>query len=245
MLRRRVLRVVRTADDKKQTRAIHMSIPNEDGKQPERIEPLKEGAACCGPGCGCDSAGKPGKARWMVGVIVLAIAGVMVVRGMVKGDKVATQASPAGFADPAATEIMAGSSVTNSGAAVEETAVGTTIGAFAELNTVAIKTDAVFIYLPGKEVTAGKAPLKPMKAAARLLEGKGTKCALFTLKPGSADYDKIGKQMSVPGVVALVKGRGMSAVSGEITEAKLVQGFVAASSAGGCGPGAGAGCCPK
>ena len=80
---------------------------------------------------------------------------------------------------------------------------------------------------------------------ARLLEGKGTKCALFTLKPGSADYDKIGKQMSVPGVVALVEGRGMSAVSGEITEAKLVQGFVAASSAGGCGPGAGAGCCPK
>ena len=188
-----------------------MNTPNEDGKQPEKMESPKQGTACCGPGCGCGTAAKPNKARWVVGVIVL-------------GSR-----SPS----PRAT------------AAADETSVGTTIGAFAELNTVAIKTDAVFIYLPGKEVTAAKAPSKPMKAAARLIEGKGTKCGLFTLKAGSADYDKVAKQMAMPGVVALVKGRGMSAVSGEITEAKLVQGFVAAGSAGGCGPGAGAGCCPK
>ena len=222
-----------------------MSTPNEDGKQPEKMESVKEGTACCGPGCGCGTAAKPNKARWVVGVIVLAAAGVMVVRGMVRSDKGATQASPAGFADPAATETTAGGSVTNSDAAVEETSVGTTIGAFAELNTVAIKTDAVFIYLPGKEGTAAKAPSKPMKAAARTIEAKGVKCGLFTLKGGSADYDQVAKQMSVPGVVALVKGRGMSAVSGEVTEAKLLQGYVAASSASKCGPGAGAGCCPK
>ena len=36
--------------------------------------------------------------------------------------------------------------------------------------------------------------------------------------------------MAVPGVLALVKGRGMSAVSGEVTEAKLVQGYVGACS---------------
>jgi len=223
-----------------------MSTTNEDGKQPENTELSKQqGSACCGPGCGCESNAKPSNGRWVIGVIVLAVAGVMVVRGMVRSDQGSTQAPAAGFVNPAATQIAAGGSGTNSDAAVDETTVGTTIGAFAELNTVAVKTDAVFIYLPGKEVTAAKAPAKPMKAAARLIEAKGTKCGLFTLKPGSADYDKVGKQMSVPGVVALVKGRGMSAVSGEITEAKLVQGFVAAGSAGGCGPGAGAGCCPK
>jgi hypothetical protein len=223
-----------------------MNTPNEDGKQPEKMESPKQGTACCGPGCGCGTAAKPNKARWVVGVIVLAVAGVMVVQGMVKSDKGSTQAVTAGFANPAATQSAAGGADTKSdAAAADETSVGTTIGAFAELNTVAIKTDAVFIYLPGKEVTAAKAPSKPMKAAARLIEGKGTKCGLFTLKAGSADYDKVAKQMAMPGVVALVKGRGMSAVSGEITEAKLVQGFVAAGSAGGCGPGAGAGCCPK
>jgi hypothetical protein len=84
-----------------------------------------------------------------------------------------------------------------------------------------------------------------MKGAARMIEAQGKKIALFTLQPGSRDYDQIAAQMPVPGVLTIVKGRGMSAVSGEITETKLVQGFVAASSAGGCGPSAGAGCCPK
>jgi MYXO-CTERM domain-containing protein len=224
-----------------------MSTPNEDGKQPENVElPKQQASACCGPGCGCETAAKPGKARWVVGVLVLAAAGVMVVRGMVKSDKGATQASPAGFANPAATQsAAAGADTSSDAAAAGETSVGTTIGAFAELNTVAIKTDAVFIYLPGKEGTAVKPPSTPMKAAARTIEAKGIKCGLFTLKAGSADYDQIAKQMSVPGVVALVKGRGMSAVSGEVTEAKLLQGYVAASSASKCGPGAGAGCCPK
>jgi hypothetical protein len=85
-----------------------------------------------------------------------------------------------------------------------------------------------------------------MRGAARTIESKaGLKCGLFTLKAGSRDYDQIAAQMSVPGVLAMAKGRGMSAVSGDITESKLLQGFVAASSAGGCGPSAGAGCCPK
>jgi MYXO-CTERM domain-containing protein len=223
-----------------------MSTTNEDGKQPEKMESVKEGTACCGPGCGCGTAAKPNKARWVVGVIVLAAAGVMVVRGMVRSDKGSTQGPAAGFVNPAATQIAAGSAGTNSDAAAAgETSVGTTIGAFAELNTVAIKTDAVFIYLLGKEGTAVKPPSTPMKAAARTIEAKGIKCGLFTLKPDSPDYDQIAKQMPVPGVVALVKGRGMSAVSGEVTEAKLLQGYVAAGSASKCGPGAGAGCCPK
>jgi MYXO-CTERM domain-containing protein len=223
-----------------------MNSPNEDGKQPEKMESPKQGSACCGPGCGCEAGATPSKARWVVGVIVLAAAGVMVVRGMVKNDKGWTQAAAGGFVNPAATENAAGGAETNSNAAAAgETSVGTTIGAFAELNAVAINTDAVFIYLPAKEGTAAKPPLTPMTAAARTIGAKGIKCGLFTLKPGSADYDQIAKQMSVPGVLAMVKGRGMSAISGDITETKLVQGYLAASSAGGCGSSAGAGCCPK
>ena len=223
-----------------------MSTTNEDGKQPEKTEPMKqEGAACCGPGCGCGTAAKPGKARWVVGVIVLAAAGVLVVKGMIKSDKGAAQAATAGFANPAAVQPAAGADTKAEAAvAVDETSVGTTLGAFAELNTAAAKTDAVFVFLPGKE-GSGKAPSAPMNAAARAIEAKGMKCGLFTLKPGTRDYEQVSKQMAVPGVLALVKGRGMSAVSGEVTEAKLLQGYVAAGQAGGCGPGASLGCCAK
>ena len=224
-----------------------MSTPSEEGKQPEKTEPMKqEGAACCGPSCGCGTAAKPNKARWVVGVIVLAAAGVLVVKGMIKSDKGSTETATAGFANPVAVQSAAGADTKPAGtAAVEETSVGTTIGAFAELNTAAAKTDAVFVFLPGKEGSGTTAPSAPMKAAARAIETKGMKCALFTLKPGTPDYDQIAKQTSVPSVLALVKGKGMSAVSGEVTEAKLLQGYVGACSSGGCGPSASAGCCPK
>ncbi len=177
---------------------------------------------------------------------MLAAAGVLVVKGMIKSDKGAAQAVPAGFANPAAVQPAAGTETKAEAAvAADETSVGTTLGAFSELNTAAAKTDAVFVFIPGKEGTSAKVPSAPMKSAARAIEAKGMKCGLFTLKPGSADYEQIAKQMAVPGVVALVKGRGMSAVSGEVTEAKLLQGYVGACSSAGCGPGASAGCCPK
>jgi MYXO-CTERM domain-containing protein len=222
-----------------------MSTTNEDGKQPEKTEPMKqEGAACCGPGCGCGTAANPNQARWVVGVIVLAAAGALVVRGMVKSNRDSTGAAAAGFANPVAVQPAAGADRKAEVAAVDETTVGTTIGTFSELNTAAAKTDAVFVFLPGKE-GRGKAPSAPMRSAARAIEARGMKCALFTLNPGSLDYDQIAKQVAVPGVVALVKGRGMSAVSGEVTEAKLLQGFVGACSSSTCAPGASAGCCPK
>ena len=224
-----------------------MNSPNEDGKQAGNTEsPKQQGSACCGPGCGCGTAARPNKARWVVGVIVLAAAGILVVKGMVKADKGSTQAATAGFANTAATQPAAGTDAKAEAAvATDETSVGTTLGALAELNTAAAKTDAVFVFLPGKEGTTSKVPSAPMNAAVRTMEAKGVKCGLFTLKPGTRDYEQVAKQMAVPGVLALVKGRGMSAVSGEVTEAKLLQGYVAAGSAGGCGPSAGAGCCPK
>src|SRR5512136_2534458 len=122
-----------------------MSTTNEDGKQPEKTEPMRqEGAACCGPGCGCGAAAKPGKARWVLGVIVLAAAGVLVVKGMIKSDKGTAQAATAGFANPAAGV----DTKPEAAAATDETSVGTTLGAFAELNTAAAKTDAVFVFIP-------------------------------------------------------------------------------------------------
>lgn len=224
-----------------------MSTPNNDQQQPDKMESLKPQAPACGPGCNCQGPATAGKTRWVIGAIVLIAAGVLVVRGMVKSGK--TQAAAAGYASPVAIENTANQSVaaTNSSVAApaSETSVGTTIGAFAELNTVAANTDAVFIFLPGKESAAGNAASAPMKKAAQTMESKGVKCGLFTLKAGSTDYQQIAAQMAVPGVLAVVKGRGMSAVSGEITESKLLQGYVSASSAGGCGPSAGSACCPK
>ena len=226
-----------------------MNTPSEDGKQPDNMELLKQQASACGPGCSCHATAMPGKMRWVIGTIVLVAAGVMVVRAMIKSDAPSTQQSATAFATPVASKTAAGTGgpIGDSGATTPATgtSVGTPIGAFSELNATATKTDAVFVYLPAKEGTSGNPPSAMMKGAARIIESQGVKCGLFTLKAGSRDYNQVAAQVSLPAVLAMVKGRGMSAVSGDITESKLVQGFVAASSAGSCGPSAGAGCCPK
>jgi MYXO-CTERM domain-containing protein len=221
-----------------------MNTPNDDPKKPDNMELLKQQASACGPGCGCHGAAAPGKWRWVVGAIVLVAAGAMVARAVTKGDGPSAQAPEtalaAAVAPKPATEKgdPAGKSAAISGEAGE----GTSIVALADLNTAAADTDAVFIFLPGKGEASGNPPSTTMKGAARLIEAQGYKIGLFTLKTGGRDYDQIAAQMSVPGVLAIVKGAGMSPISGEITETKLVQGFVAATRAGGCGTG---GCGPS
>ena len=76
-----------------------------------------------------------------------------------------------------------------------------------------------------------------MHGAARTIEANmGGRIGIFTLKAGSPDYEQLASQMAVPGVIALTKSGGMGQATGEITEAKLIQAFVAASSVSACGP---------
>ena len=183
----------------------------------------------------------------MIGVIVLVAAGGLVARAMVKNND-APAAAPAapGFASltPAAEAPPPAREAT---VAIRE------IAAIADLNTVATNTDAVFVYLAGQDEAAGAMPTAAIQSAAQTIESKvGVKIGVFSLKVDAPEYAMLAAQGAVPGVLAMVKGRGMSATSGEITEAKLVQAFVGASSAGsgcgassaGCGPGA-AGCGPS
>ena len=198
-------------------------------------------AATCGADCGCHAPTSSGKMRTAIGVIVLLAAGTLVVRAITKSDEASPKTAEPTFATPAALQPAA---TPVEKPPVPEPTIGTAIGAFSELNLLAVKTDAVFIFLPGKDGTSGNFPTTAMQSAVGKIEGQGLKCGLFTMKAGSPDYDKITVQMPVPGVLAMVKGRGMSAISGEITEEKLLQGYVAASRSGGCGPAAG-GCGPS
>jgi len=134
--------------------------------------------------------------------------------------------------------------VTNETPAAPATVAVQEIGALSDLNAVAADTGGVFVFLAGKNDPVIKSPLAQMRNAAKTIEAQSRiKIGLFTLKTSSPDYAQVAAQIPVPSVLAMIKGRGMVPVSGEITEPKLIQGFVAASSAGGCGP-ASAGCGP-
>jgi hypothetical protein len=216
-----------------------MNSKSEESKSSGNMElPMQESSAC-GPGCGCNADEPSSRTRWIIGVIVLFVAAALVARAIVKNNS--APAIP-GFAALATTNETTSPAVLD---ADDASMVVKEIGAISDLNTVAVDKDMVFIFLPEQMDTSGMAPTSQMIGAARTIQSKGLKTGLFTLKTDSLDYEQITVQETAPGVLAMVKGRGMKAVSGEITEIKLVQAFVAASSAGGCGPSAGSGCCPK
>ncbi len=117
------------------------------------------------------------------------------------------------------------------------------LNSLASLNTLAAESDAVFVLLAARDKLNDQAITKEIESAAQKIMANGKKVSAFRLKESAADYAQLSRQVSIPSVIAMVKGRGMRAVSGEITELKLVQAFVAASKSSSCGP-SGSGCGP-
>jgi hypothetical protein len=204
----------------------------------EQNSEQKQDDAACGPGCGCGASTTSGRSRWIAGVVVLVVAGVLVARAVMKsnGAQGAGKAATGFAALPAAEQ----SSTPDAAATIAVTNALKEIASFAELNSVAMGSAGVFIYVPGKGDSTVTTPVDVMRGAARTIEPqlRGT-MGLFALKAGSSDYEQIAGQMPVPGVIALVPGGRMVPVTGEITETKLVQGLVGSvqsCGAGGCGP---------
>ena len=60
-----------------------MNPPNENRKQTENRELLKQEAPSCGPGCGCQSANTPTRKRVFLGAIILVAAAVLAARALI------------------------------------------------------------------------------------------------------------------------------------------------------------------
>jgi len=189
--------------------------------------------ACCGDACDChasSSSSISGKMRTIIGSVVLVAAALLVVRAIAKDSGSASTTDAQAFVMPAAAPATTET----------QSVIGTQIDSFADLNRVAAQTDAVFLFLPSKD---GKLPSDAVKGAAAKIEKQGQKCGLFTLKTSSPDFAQLTDHATLPAVLVMVKGKGTIWVSGDITEEKLVQGYVAASRSGGCCS-AGGSCCP-
>ena len=219
----------------------------DDERQPsDNMELLKQQGPACGPECGCHPAGPSGRKRWILGVIVLIAAAAFVARAMMKNDEGLAAKAVSTFATVSTTEPAPVPDAVSASPSIDvpitsDATVWKEIGALADLNAIAGNKDAVFVFLPGKSETPAKAPTEQVRGAAMKLESTlGIKFGIFTLKTSSRDYEQFATAKAVPGVLAMVKGRGMNTVSGDITEWKLIQGYVAASSAAGSG-----GCCPS
>jgi hypothetical protein len=130
-----------------------------------------------------------------------------------------------------------------------EIALNQVLDSLKSLDTLAADKDVVFLLLPGEAQGASLEIPTQVGIVANNLWKSGQRIAVFTLKSGTPDHNRLVTQFSVkafPCVVILGRQGFPSAVSGDISEAHLYNAFVLASKAFSCCPAQGnASCCPK
>ena len=227
----------------------------------------KEEAPSCGPGCACGTPSGGKRVKIAVSLIaLLVVAGIFIYKAAAAKDNGAGNTAPkndAAFAlaQPAPSTVPGAETQPSDTATPDAAKAGQTSGtvtpavaktgqkvgeyleSLSALNKVAINQDAVFVFIPAaKNDLADDKTNTAMLAAQRTLKSNKITLGLYTLRASSPDYSGISTQVKAPAILVACKGKGMAAVSGDVTEQKLLQAFVATSSAGGCGP---SGCGPS
>ena len=224
-------------------------------------ENLSDSQSCCPSDMGQDkccsfgSGGKNFKTAIFVLVILLAIG--VAAYSLLKDNSKTTNASPESTLSPdtlslsneanLVTEIdSANEQLSNA----KEALCGISLDSIKSLWRMADekKANVVFIFLAGENKESAQATSLQIEAAVDKLLSNGKQVAIFTLTKDAEGYDQLIKEFSVqslPCVIVADKGCGAVAVSGEITEAKLLGAFVKASTPISCGPRSGSLCCPK
>jgi len=233
-------------------------------------QPCCEGGSCCPSG----SNGAGNKWKIVVSVLIVVAAGAVLARSIIrKSDASAEQGQntfaaiqPMGIQDvsPPKTEANP-QDATAAEADAESPEVANAkikqdedvpvkaspalwrpeLDSIASLGKAAADTDAVFILLTADNQQSNQAAITQIETAAKIIQSGGTRISAFKLNQGAPNYENLKKQLSVPCVLAMVKGGGLSGVSADkINETNLVQAFVAASrpSSGCCPAGSGATC---
>jgi hypothetical protein len=233
---------------------------NEEQEKAQNQDHASDVESCCAGGDCCPSGSAGGTQRWKAVVFILIVisAGAVLANSLVRRlhtDSVdqpkqvfaTTQVDTCCLAPVQSSAETAVSPVADEAKeqdlTVKEsiTLWNTELASLSSLNQVATGADAVFVLLGSQGQKANKGMTREMEAALAKIQSNGTRVSTFWLKDSAPEYANLAKQMTFPCVLAMVKGGGMSVVSDEISEARLVQAFVAASRPSSCGP---SGCGP-
>ncbi|HBG28799.1 MAG: hypothetical protein A2Y10_06945 [Planctomycetes bacterium GWF2_41_51] len=212
---------------------------------------MAENQSECGPGCNCGKPSGSKKLKITICIIVLLAVSSIFAYKTKNGKQTAPVNTATAFAVPIVKEVNEQNSVASiidkresTIKAVEENKkVGEFLDSLSALDKVAINQDSVFVFIPAKgNETISKEIMAAITSAEQKIKSKGASLGLYTMQSSSPEYANIAAQLPPPSILVMSKGRGMGAVSGGITEEKILQAYVASSQAGGCGP---SGCGPS
>lgn len=92
--------------------------------------------------------------------------------------------------------------------------------------------EVAFVYIPAKNGKINSKTQSAIFSAKQSLEARKINVELYTLNTSSADYSI---QTKTPAVTVIYKGKDKKTVTGDINTTKLLQAYMAATLAGGCG----------
>lgn len=102
------------------------------------------------------------------------------------------------------------------------------ISSFSQVKT---SQEVAFVYVPDNSGKISSKTKSAMLSAKKSLEARNINVELYTLNSASADYSA----QTAPAVVVIYKGKDKKIVTGDINTTKLLQAYMAATLAGGCG----------
>lgn len=211
-----------------------MNMKNDSSKEATTSSQAKNSAEC-GPGCNCGASGLSMKGRVIICLAVALVAAIVLARGFMRKHETDGARGRGGFTTALPSAKAETSSPPNDPS--KSSLWGKPLASLASLNQVATGKDAVFIFVPAKGQEQAPAIRKEIEAAASKAQSRGTTLSAYTLDETAPDYASVTRQTPAPCVLTMVKGLGMKAITGEITEAKLLEALVTASRPSGCGGG--------
>jgi hypothetical protein len=186
----------------------------------------------CGPDCSCSNKkGLSPRTKIILLFVIIAVAGTVLANSLAnKSRKEATPNSSPGYAVTLPQAASSTLSQKDSSGPTEPPIVSfKPLASLSALNTDAMDVDGVFILLVKSEADKTPAMLKEIVASKNAIVERGTRMGTFQLSSTTQDFAMLSAQLQPPGVVIIVKGRGMKGVSGaDINQTKLLQAFMGA-----------------
>lgn len=230
----------------------------------EKEEPccsgLESASPCCDPAAGtlsscCSPRDVPlNKGKLILSLLIILAAIGVGVHSLVKGSSAQSgNTGPAKSFVDKITEMP----ITSAGSSYQgrpqtspqEISVNLVLDSVQALDKLAADKDAVFLVLPGGTQVSSVGIPDQVATVANNLWRAGKRIGVFTLRNSSPDHVRLAGHFMVksfPCVIVLGRQGPASAVSGDISEARLYNAFVLASTPASCCPAqSNSSCCPK
>jgi hypothetical protein len=194
----------------------------------------------CGPGCSCKTEkGLSRRTKIILLTIIVLCAGAVLAGSIVRKSRQAQTLKAASGYESALSLKTVAPTKTDSTSGAKDT--GKTISfamlpSLASLNSMAADFDGVFILMVKSDAEKTAEIAREIGYATTAITARGMRMGAFQLAAGTPEFESLIVQVPSPGVIVIVKGRGMRAVAGKnITRTNLLQACVAAMMPSGCG----------